>query len=135
VIAYGCTPGFWQGGFGSKLWDQVDDPDWAAVGGEGTNPYIHDTLFNDFFTSWSSLDDLTMLDLVGEGGGRDAARKAARDLVAAYLNVSWGLDLNGLTTGDLEDMWDDAVAAGTQQAFLNLHNILGPLNARYCPIP
>ena len=49
-ILAGCTPGFWQGGSGRVLWDQVNDPDWVARGGDGFNPFIHTTLFNSFFT-------------------------------------------------------------------------------------
>jgi hypothetical protein len=48
----GCTPGFWQGGRGSQLWNETNDPDWAAErlsGGSPFNPFVHSTLFNDFF--------------------------------------------------------------------------------------
>ena len=133
-MAQGCTPGFWQGGVGIHLWNTVNDPQWTASGGAGTNPFIQTTVFNSYFASWPSLSGLTMLDIVGTGGGPDPARKAARNLVAAYLNVSWGLNLNGLTQSDLEDMWADAVAAGTSDAFMELHVYLGSLNERGCPI-
>jgi hypothetical protein len=132
-VAQGCTPGFWQGGVGSRLWDQVNDPQWTASGGAGTNPFVHTTLFNSYFESWGSLSGLTMMDIVGTGGGSDPARKAARSLVAAYLNASWGLDF-GVTTEELEEMWEDAVAAGTRSAFLELHTYLDGLNNRGCPI-
>jgi hypothetical protein len=112
----------------------VNDPEWTASGGQGTNPFIQTTLFNSYFESWGSLSGLTMLDIVGTGGGPDPARKAARDLVAAYLNVAWGLNLNGLTLNDLEEMWADAVDAGTKEAFMDLHEELGGLNERGCPI-
>jgi hypothetical protein len=136
-VAQGCTPGFWQGGVGSRLWDQVNDPQWTASGGQGTNPFVHTTLFNSYFESWSSLAGLTMMDIVGTGGGPDPARKAARMLVAAYLNVSWGLNLDGLTPEDLEEMWADAVEAaqnGDLEGFKDLHEYLGSLNERGCPI-
>src|SRR5207249_4894157 len=55
VRAEGCTPGFWQGGVGSQLWNQVNDPDWTRRGGVGTNPFIQSTLFNSYFTPHSSL--------------------------------------------------------------------------------
>jgi hypothetical protein len=134
AVAQGCTPGFWQGGVGIQLWNTANDPQWTASGGQGTNPFIQTTLFNSYFASWPSLSGLTLLDIVGTGGGPDPARKAARDLVAAYLNVSWGLNLGGLTTTQLTNMWADAVAAGTNEAFMDLHEYLGGLNEQGCPI-
>jgi len=63
------------------LWD----PQWTYG---GTNPSIHTTLFNSFFdvVTDSRLNGLSMDDLISTGGGPDAAVKAARDMVAAYLN-------------------------------------------------
>jgi uncharacterized repeat protein (TIGR01451 family) len=123
----GCTPGFWQGGAGSQLWDEANDPDWD---GNGTNPFTHDTLFNSFFTLHANLAGLTMFDIVGTGGGSDPVRKAARDVVAAYLNASYGVDI-GLTTDDIEDLWTDAV---TNETFDELHALLSALNERECPL-
>jgi hypothetical protein len=109
----GCTPGFWQGGLGKTLWDQVNDPDWTSHGGEGTNPYTTTTVFSTFFqpTGVSTVDNATMLQLVGTGGGNNPARKAARDLVAAYLNASFGINFPFDTTTILAD-WAAAVAGG-----------------------
>ena len=127
----GCTPGFWQGGFGSDLWDEVGDLDWTEEDGDGTNPFIHTTLFESYFTPAASLPDgLTMLDIVGTGGGNNPARKAARDVIAAYLNASFGIDY-GYTPQEIADMWTDAV---TNNTFQELHLFLAPLNERGCTI-
>jgi uncharacterized repeat protein (TIGR01451 family) len=134
----GCTPGFWQGGAGSPLWDEVDDPQWIY---NGSNPFIHDTLFNDFFnvSTDSRLDGLTMYDLVSGGGGNDWAVKAARDMVAAYLNESAfpdGYPAASLT--NLTDRWYAAVNGGdaTLQGF---HDLVSgwnsPPSPGYCPLP
>jgi len=144
AYAEGCTPGFWQGGndFGTAggkwLWNEDNDPDWTASGSQGSNPYTWTTEFNNYFTSWSSLDGLTMMDLVGTGGGSDDARKAARSLVAAYLNASWGMGFP-YSTDKLSSKWSEAVASGN---FLELHNELDAANNAYwrdeppahCPI-
>jgi hypothetical protein len=126
----GCTPGFWQGkNNGRTLWDEMPDGDFNPAGG---NPYYIDDLFNGFFTPVGSLDGLSMIDLVGTGGKQDVARKAARDLVAAYLNASHtGVDYPFSTT-ELQAMWDAAVADGT---FAQLHTWLDMANNLGCEIP
>jgi hypothetical protein len=124
----GCTPGGWQGGNLAWRWDQMPDPDFDPANG---NPFYHETDFNGFFVSEGSLDGLTMFDLVSTGGKKDHARKAARSLVAAYLNASHaGVDYPK-TTDELKDMWADAVANGT---FLDLHNELDGYNNLGCEI-
>ena len=128
---HGCTPGFWQGGTGSLLWNQVSDPDWVTAGGAGTNPFIHTMLFNDFFTSHSNLDGLTMFDLVSTGGGPDLVRKTARMLVAGYLNASFGLNF-GFTPQQLEDSWTAFVNGGGTNS--TLFHQLSQANNRLCPI-
>jgi hypothetical protein len=130
----GCTPGFWQGGFGSTLWDIVDDPDWTANGGAGTNPFKHDTLFNSFFDARSELDGLRMIDIIGTGGGNNPVRKASRDVVAAYLNSAFGLDYP-FSTGQIDDFWSAAVLDGGMPAFKGLHDLLAPANQLGCYIP
>lgn len=123
----GCTPGGWAGGNLDYRWDELPDGDWNPPDG---NPFYHDTEFNDFFTPWGSLDGLTMYNLVRKGGGSDPARKAARSLVAAYLNASHaGIDYP-LTTAELEALWDSAVAGDI--AFIDLHLQLDELNNLGC---
>jgi hypothetical protein len=112
------------------LWNQTNDPDWTAHGGVGTNPYRTTTLFNSFFAPVNSLAGKTMLDLVGTGGGSSPPRKAARDVVAAYLNASFGLDYP-YTPAQISALWTDAVAHNT---FSALHDLLAPLNQVGCPI-
>ena len=92
--------------------------------GMNGNPYIHTTLFNDFFNTYGGLSGFDMFDLVSTGGGPDDFQKAARSLVAAYLNSSWGMNYP-YTTGELDAMWTDAVNNGTFQA---LHEELDAAN-------
>jgi hypothetical protein len=129
----GCTPGFWQGGSdvsgagGKWLWNEVNDADWTASGGDGTNPYIWVTLFNSFFTPYAPLDGFTMFDLVDGGGGPDDWHKAGRSLVAAYLNTTWGMGYP-YSQAELQQMWTDAVNSGD---FLSLHTELDNANNAY----
>lgn len=131
----GCTPGFWQGGSGSQLWDVPNDPDWTAAGGAGTNPYIHTTLFNAFFAPVAELDGLTMFDLVSTGGGELDARKAARDSVAACLNAEFGIAFPYTSCDQIKALWAGAVASGD---FAALHTALAAANdpppPGFCPI-
>jgi len=127
----GCTPGFWRGGSGSLLWNQISDSDWVAAGGNGFNPFRHETEFNTIFTAHSSLDDLTMFDLVRRGGGSDLVRKTARMLVAGYLNSSFGLNF-GFSPQQLEDAWTAFVNGGGTDS--TLFNQLAEANNRNCPL-
>jgi len=144
----GCTPGFWQGGAGSIQWDGDNDPDWT---GEGTNPFTHNTLFNDFFDDAGDvnsngltdvdprLDGLTMFDLVSTGGGSSSAEKAARDMVAAYLNeTAFPSTFPADSLLALEIMWYDAVAGG--DAGLDAFHVTvsawnDPEEPGFCPLP
>jgi hypothetical protein len=96
----------------------------------GANPFVQTTLFNSFFTPATPLNGLSMIRLVSSGGGSNSAQKAARDVVTAYLNASFGLSF-GYTPAQISGMWSDAVAHNTFDA---LHNLLAPLNMRICPI-
>ena len=129
----GCTPGYWGNSPGGRgLWDAPNDPDWSAAGGAGENPFNHGTLFNSFFTPvHPQLDGLTMIDLAGSGGTSGEERKAARDLIAAYLNASFGMSYRYSTAG-LISMWNEAVSTG---GFAQLHDILDAANNSSCPLP
>jgi uncharacterized repeat protein (TIGR01451 family) len=130
----GCTPGFWQGGAGAPLWDGDTDAAWV--------PFTHTTKFNDFFSgppTASQLDGLTMLDLVGTGGGPDSAVKAARDMVAAYLNeAAFPGDFPAGSLADLTAMWYAAVNGG-DSALDAFHTLVSgwndPADPGYCPLP
>ncbi len=136
----GCTPGFWQGGEniavagGKYLWNKDYDLDWLASGGAGWNPFNWTTPFNDFFASYEPLGEVDMMTLLIVGGGPNDYQKAARDLVAAYLNASWGMNYP-YTTGELTAMWADMVVSG---GFMSLHLELDAANNAYgmgkCPI-
>jgi hypothetical protein len=131
AVLEGCTPGFWQGGndFGTAggrwLWNEMNDLQWLASGGMGTNPYMWTTSFSPFFTAYSPyMDPFDMMTLVGNGAGPDDYQKAGRDLVAAYLNASWGMNYP-YTAAQLSQMWADAVASGD---FISLHLLLDAAN-------
>jgi hypothetical protein len=139
VPAQGCTPGFWQGGVGADLWNEVSDPDWVASGGNGFNPYIHT---DDFCSEFGCPSD--------KGGGdmwyyvnpnewpnaSDDFDKAARSLVAAYLNTSWGVNY-AYSAGELISMWGNALLSGD---FAGVHSTLDWANNHFgnpvgdCPI-
>ena len=122
----GCTPGFWgnnsSGGEGGGVtwWDTSSDPEWAANGGAGANPFSHGTLFTPFFTSHPLMIGVTMWDAVNGGGGSQPAKKAARSLVAAYLNASF--TSYTYTRAQLSSMWTQAVLGGNSA--LNALNLL-----------
>ena len=133
----GCTPGFWQGGndFGTAggkwLWNEVNDPQWIASGGMGTNPYIWTTGFCGFF-GCSESGDMWYYINPDMWSVNDDFHKAARSLVAAYLNASWGMAY-AYSTDELKTMWNEAYAGGT---LLDLHTKLDKANNAIggCPI-
>jgi len=138
VFLDGCTPGFWQGGAGSIQWNVVNDPDWT---GAGTNPFIHTTLFNSFFstTTDARLNGLTMFDLVSTGGTSDSARRAARDMVAAYLNeTAFPASFPATSLADLTAAWYAAVSGG-DAALDAFHTLVSgwndPEDPGGCPLP
>jgi hypothetical protein len=145
----GCTPGFWQGGpdkpdpqsGGARLWDELgffstglSDPDWDNSGGVPPSPYNHDDTFDAVFGDPAGVvpDDLTLFALVDTGGGEQAWRKLARDVVAAYLNASWGMAY-AYTPQEIADIWTQASNDGT---FLYWHTRLDAANNAIggCPI-
>ena len=117
---------------------RYDDPQWTYG---GTNPFIHTTLFNDFFnvTTDARLNGKTMMDLVGSGGGSDWAVKAARDMVAAYLNESaFPAQFPATSLTDLVNAWYAAVAGG-DSALAAFHTTVSAWNdldaLGLCPLP
>jgi hypothetical protein len=84
-----------------------------------------------------------MYDLVSSGGGSNSAVKAARDMVAAYLNESAfpvTFPADGLDA--LKAMWYDAVTAalnGDDSLLDAFHNQVNGWNSPeppgFCPLP
>jgi hypothetical protein len=80
-----------------------------------------------------------MFDLVSSGGTSDSARRAARDMVAAYLNESaFPADFPADSLADLEAMWYAAVAGG--DAALDAFHVMvsawnSPAPPGFCPLP
>jgi len=138
VPCEGCTPGFWQGGAGSKLWNEPNDPQWVYG---GSNPFIHTTLFNDFFNTTTDLRlaGQTMFQIVSnEGGIANSAERAARDMVAAYLNEAAFPDtFPAASLAGLEALWYAAVGGGDAglDAFHNKVSGWNDPNGGYCPLP
>jgi hypothetical protein len=62
------------------------------------------------------------------------AVKAARHLAAAYLNAAHADISYTYSTAELENMWDAAVALGTDEAFRDLKNDLEMANELLCPL-
>ena len=132
----GCTPGFWQGGNGAKLWNILNDPDWVNAGGAGTNPFKQSDTFISFFPSTgnSTVDNMTMLQIVGSGGTNVWPRKAARDLIAAYLNSSFGAGINyPYSTSQILADWNADRVLGTA-GFQAFHAKYGAANAIGCSL-
>jgi hypothetical protein len=143
----GCTPGFWGNegvstAGGRELWNVANDPDWNArrlPGGDEYNPFHWNTLFTDVFASHPDVVGAVMYiedsstEGTVDGSGGTAAEKAARHLVAAYLNASFGLDYP-FTKAELAQMWANAVANGSSIAFDDLKNLLDTANNLGCVI-
>jgi hypothetical protein len=137
----GCTPGFWQGGLGVTLWNTVHDLDWQSHGGASTwNPFVTTDTFISFFGSSgsSTVDNMTMLQIVGSGGTSFWPEKAARDLIAAYLNASFfGSDYPYSTATILSD-WNAAVAqyiaTGSTAGFETFHAKYSVANELGCTV-
>ena len=128
----GCTPGFWCGGVGSTMWNTASDPEWTALGGQGTNPYTLSTRFESVFAPSAAIADAkTMSDLLCNGAGPAPAEKAARAVIAAYLNASYGLAFPN-TAAQVAAKW--AAAVGSNSALNALAVELNAANQVNCPI-
>lgn len=140
VPCEGCTPGFWQGGAGVQLWDEEPtDPQWTYVGAQ---PFYTEDIFNSIFSGPpidSRLNGQTMFQIVSnEGGIANSAEKAARSMVAAYLNESaFSETFPADSLLALETMWYNAVAGG-DAALEDFASFVGGWNSPdggYCPLP
>lgn len=137
----GCTPGFWQGGNGFETaggkwyWNEDNDPNWAGL---NPQPFSWTTGFCGFFGCEGNSEDMWHFVNPEQWEVNDDFHKAARSLVAAYLNASWGIGY-AYTTGELQTMWTAAYEGGTLHA---LHTELDAANNAYyrdeppahCPI-
>lgn len=77
-----------------------------------------------------------MIDLVSSGGGAPDWQKAARNVVAAYLNASWGMPFPYTPEG-VAQLWADAVSGNNGMTFIEVHNLLGAANSPqdgFCPV-
>jgi hypothetical protein len=132
----GCTPGFWQGGAGSKYWNVSNDADWnGSTAAFKPNPFAQGNTFPakgaSFTLASTSPADVSLtittitgvnlaaggtrfIDIVGTGGTDDWPRKGARDMIAAYLNASFmgtGLGKSAYTRQTILTEWNAAAAA------------------------
>jgi hypothetical protein len=111
------------------LWDLPNDAQWA-VGCGGTSPFKSSDPFCgaplNLFDCHPDVQDSTMKALLCTGGGSNWAQKAARDVIAAYLNASCGEVAFGMTPSAVAALWNAAVAGGI--TFESVHNTLAALN-------
>ena len=128
LAGVGCSPGFWQGGHGRHFWDEPNDPWWQ---GNGTNPFTHEVDFNSVFAPTPMTADQDMYSFVRGGGGPNDWNKAARNVVAGYLNASYFSDYP-FTPDEVKQLWADAVN-GTR-TFMEVHIILGAANELGCDL-
>jgi hypothetical protein len=145
-----CTPGYWQGGSGSQRWNVANDPDW---GGFYAQPYTHATAFFGRTNPYTSPfarnripttdipNSMTMFDVISTGGTSNSAQRAARSVIAAYLNASSkreGVGVAGaypLTRAQIVSAWNAAANqpnAATRNAELDaLHLRLDGFNNEF----
>jgi hypothetical protein len=103
---------------------------------------VHTTVFNVFFSTVtdSRLGTQTMFQIVSnEGGIANSAEKAARTMVAAYLNeAAFPGTFPADSLAALETMWYNAVTDG-DSALDSFHNLVAgwnnPPEGGYCPLP
>ena len=129
------SPGFWKDGGGqSSLWNSLGDLHWTTwaqklgLAATPANPFVKTDLFTSVFAAHPAVSGYTMQQLIeGVQGGtalEDAARKAARALVAAYLDASLYGPGYAHSQAQLEAMWQQAVTADTKDAFEALKTTL-----------
>jgi hypothetical protein len=139
-----CGPGYWQGGAGSQRWNVANDPNW---GGFHAQPYTHATAFfgrtNPYTSPFSRnriptadiANSMTMMDIIGTGGTSNSAQRAARSVIAAYLNASSKQEGYPLTRAVIVSRWNTAAsisnAAERNAALDRLHNELDDYNNEF----
>jgi hypothetical protein len=139
----GCQPDIWlagngvEAGGGFGFWDSLPDPDWRGVNAQ---PFAHRTNFCEFFGG--CIGEKSMLDYISDASinaDGKAFDKAARSLIAAYLNASWGMNYAYSTT-QLRVKW--IAALETSEQLLDLFSELDAANRAFsrsegipdCPI-
>jgi hypothetical protein len=134
AVSESCTPGFWQGGNGIKLWDSPTDQlaidlglSLQAAGYGNGEPFYTGENVATFFGP-SGLDGTTLLGVVGTGGTNNWERKAMRDLIAALLNAEDNEINYPSTVGEVMDDWAAAVAAGVP-GYKAFHSFYGAQNS------
>lgn len=101
----------------------ASDPQWSAwvqtntTGGDATNPFVTTTSFTTVFASHPDLAGLSMQDVIEVGQGGTAAQKAARALVASYLDSALYDGRYAYTEAQLKSLWQQAVTTNTPDAF------------------
>ena len=131
------SPGFWKdGGKGqTSLWDSLNDLDWkdwaqklGLAAATPANPFVKTDPFTSIFAPHPAVSAYTMQQLLdGVKGGtelEDAARQAARSLVAAYLDASLYGAGYAYTQAQLKTLWQQAIATNTKDAFETLKTTL-----------
>lgn len=126
------SPGFWKdGGAGrSSLWNSLGDLDWTTwaqklgLAATPANPFVKTDQFTSVFAAHPAVSGYTMQQLIegvqGSTALEDAVRKAARALVAAYLDASLYGPGYAYSQAQLKTMWQQAVTADTVGAFETL---------------
>jgi hypothetical protein len=127
------SPGFWKdGGNGqTSLWNSLNDLDWKGwaqklglTSATPANPFVKTDLFTSIFVTHPDLVDLTMQQVIDEPKNSTDAQKAARALVAAYLNASLYGSNYPYTQAQLKSMWEQAVSDNSHASFETLKSEL-----------
>jgi hypothetical protein len=120
------TLGFWKdGGAGQKsLWNAAGDLDWTAWAQKlglapagPANPFVKTDAFTSVFAPHADLVGLTMQDVLEGPKQATEAQKAARALVASYLDASLYGAAYAYSQAQLKTMWQEAVTTDTPAAF------------------
>jgi hypothetical protein len=116
----GCTPGFWKQDQHFDSWPDGIDPLTFTLADAGFMGFVD--------------DDATLLEALSFKGGptlEDAMNLLAHHAAAAYLN-SLAVDYP-LTTAEVVDMVNDALASGDRDTILAVKDVLDTNNNLGCP--